>query len=159
MVRAEPVRLDNLDVQIKSIGTVTPLNTVTVRSRVNGVLERIAFEEGAAVEKGDLLAEIDPLPYRAQLEQAEGQLQQNRAKLENARADLELYEKLWEQDSIARQQLSDQRALVNEPTKHRWTMPVCNCPGRGSKPPFPENWACAAWIPATWSTAAMPKDW
>ena len=66
------------------------------------------------MEQGALLAEIDPLPYRAQLEQAEGQLQQNRAKLENARADLKLYEQLWEQDSIARQQLSDQRALVQE---------------------------------------------
>ncbi len=114
VVRVQPAELGNLDVQIKSIGTVTPLNTVTVRSRVNGVLENIAFEEGAAVNKGDLLATIDPRPYEAQLEQFEGQLQQNRAKLENARADLELYETLWEQDSIARQQLSDQRALVNE---------------------------------------------
>lgn len=114
VVHAEPAAMGNLDVQIKSIGTVTPLNTVVVQSRVDGVLERIAFEEGAAVEKGQLLAEIDPRSYQAQLEQAEGQLQQNRAKLENARADLVLYEKLWEQDSIARQQLSDQRALVNE---------------------------------------------
>ncbi|MFV0277662.1 MAG: efflux RND transporter periplasmic adaptor subunit [Parahaliea sp.] len=114
VVHAEPAELGSLNVQIKSIGTVTPLNTVTVRSRVNGVLDEIAFEEGAAVEKGTLLAVIDPLPYRAQLEQAEGQLQQNTAKLENARVDLALYETLWEQDSIARQQLSDQRALVNE---------------------------------------------
>ncbi|WP_341707580.1 efflux RND transporter periplasmic adaptor subunit [Halopseudomonas sp.] len=113
-VRVEPAELGQLDVQIKSIGTVTPLNTVTVQSRVSGVLERVVFEEGARVEQGELLAEIDPLPYRAQLEQAEGQLQQNRAKLENARADLKLYEQLWEQDSIARQQLSDQRALVQE---------------------------------------------
>lgn len=114
VVRVEPAALGQLDVQIKSIGTVTPLNTITVQSRVSGVLEKVVFEEGARVEKGALLAEIDPLPYRAQLEQAEGQLQQNRAKLENARADLKLYEQLWEQDSIARQQLSDQRALVQE---------------------------------------------
>lgn len=114
VVRVEPAALGQLDVQIKSIGTVTPLNTVTVQSRVSGVLEKVVFEEGARVEQGALLAEIDPLPYRAQLEQAEGQLQQNRAKLENARADLKLYEQLWEQDSIARQQLSDQRALVQE---------------------------------------------
>lgn len=114
VVRVEPAALGQLDVQIKSIGTVTPLNTVTVQSRVSGVLEKVVFEEGARVEQGALLAEIDPLPYRAQLEQAEGQLQQNRAKLENARADLKLYEQLWEQDSIARQQLSAQRALVQE---------------------------------------------
>ncbi|MEH6564371.1 MAG: efflux RND transporter periplasmic adaptor subunit [Halopseudomonas sp.] len=114
VVRAEPAVLGSLEVQVKSIGTVTPLNTVVVQSRVDGVLDRLVFEEGSAVEQGDLLAEIDPRPYKAQLEQAEGQLQQNRAKLENARADLVLYEKLWEQDSIARQQLSDQRALVNE---------------------------------------------
>lgn len=114
VVRVEPAQRSELDVQIKSIGTVTPLNTVIVQSRVNGVLERVVFEEGSAVEQGDLLAEVDPLPYKAQLEQAEGQLQQSRATLENARADLALYETLWEQDSIARQQLSDQRAMVNE---------------------------------------------
>ena len=114
VVRVEPAQRSELDVQIKSIGTVTPLNTVIVQSRGNGVLERVVFEEGAAVEQGDLLAEVDPLPYKAQLEQAEGQLQQSRATLENARADLALYETLWEQDSIARQQLSDQRAMVNE---------------------------------------------
>ena len=114
VVRVEPAQRSELDVLIKSIGTVTPLNTVIVQSRVNGVLERVVFEEGSAVEQGDLLAEVDPLPYKAQLEQAEGQLQQSRATLENARADLALYETLWEQDSIARQQLSDQRAMVNE---------------------------------------------
>ena len=114
VVRVEPAQRSELDVQIKSIGTVTPLNTVIVQSRVNGVLERVVFEEGATVEQGELLAEVDPLPYKAQLEQAEGQLQQSRATLENARADLALYETLWEQDSIARQQLSDQRAMVNE---------------------------------------------
>jgi len=114
VVRVETAALGSMAVQVKSIGTVTPLNTVVVRSRVDGVLDKLVFAEGAAVEQGELLAEIDPRPYQAQLEQAEGQLQQNRAKLENARADLVLYDKLWEQDSIARQQLSDQRALVNE---------------------------------------------
>lgn len=114
VVRVEPVQRGSLDVIVQSIGTVTPLNTVTVRSRVAGVLERVVFAEGARVEAGQLLAEIDPLPYRAQLEQAEGQLQQNRARLENARDDLALYQDLWEQDSIARQQLSDQQALVKE---------------------------------------------
>ncbi|WP_185266059.1 efflux RND transporter periplasmic adaptor subunit [Halopseudomonas xiamenensis] len=113
-VRVVPVERGSLDVQIKSIGTVTPLNTVTVRSRVDGVLNRVLFTEGSEVEQATLLAEIDPLPYRAQLAQAEGQAQQNQAQLANAQADLELYEGLYQQDSIARQQLTSQRALVEE---------------------------------------------
>jgi len=113
-VRVVPVERGSLDVQIRSIGTVTPLNTVTVRSRVDGELTRVLFSEGAEVEQGTLLAEIDPQPYRAQLAQAEGLAQQNQAQLANAQADLELYEGLYEQDSIARQQLTSQRALVEE---------------------------------------------
>ncbi|WP_285259147.1 efflux RND transporter periplasmic adaptor subunit [Halopseudomonas bauzanensis] len=113
-VRVVPVQRGSLDVQIKSIGTVTPLNTVTVRSRVDGELTRVLFTEGSEVEQGTLLAEIDPAPYRAQLAQAEGLAQQNQAQLANAQADLELYEGLYQQDSIARQQLTSQRALVEE---------------------------------------------
>lgn len=113
-VRVVPVQRGSLDVQIRSIGTVTPLNSVTVRSRVDGELTRVLFTEGAEVEQGTLLAEIDPAPYRAQLAQAEGLAQQNQAQLANAQADLELYEGLYEQDSIARQQLTSQRALVAE---------------------------------------------
>lgn len=113
-MRVVPVERGSLDVQIRSIGTVTPLNSVTVRSRVDGELTRVLFTEGTEVEKGTLLAEIDPAPYQAQLAQAEGQAQQNQAQLANAEADLELYEGLYKQDSIARQQLTSQRALVEE---------------------------------------------
>lgn len=113
-VLAVPADLGSLDVQIKSIGTAAPLNTVTVRSRVDGVLTRVLFSEGQEAERGELLAEIDPLPYQARLAQAEGQYQQNQAQLANARADLELYENLYRQDSIAHQQLTSQRALVEE---------------------------------------------
>ena len=113
-VRVVPVEMGGLDVQVRSIGTVTPLNTVIVRSRDGGVLNRIAFTEGAEVGKGDLLAEIDPAPYRAQLEQAQGQLQQNQAQLANAEVDLNLYQGLYAEDSIARQQLDSQAALVRE---------------------------------------------
>lgn len=109
-----PAARGSLDVQIKAIGTVTPLHSVVVRSRVDGELLRVHFNEGSEVEQGALLAEIDPAPYRARLAQAEGQAQQIQAQLANARADLELYEGLWEQDSIARQQLTSQRALVEE---------------------------------------------
>src|SRR5690554_461975 len=78
-VRVVPVERGSLDVQLRSIGTVTPLNSVTVRSRVDGELTRVLFTEGAEVEQGTLLAEIDPAPYRAQLAQAEGLAQQNQA--------------------------------------------------------------------------------
>lgn len=113
-VHVVTARRGSLDVQLKSIGTVTPLSSVTVRSRVDGELTRVLFTEGAEVEAGEQLAEIDPLPYRARLAQAEGQYQQSRAQLTNAQADLELYEGLYKQDSIARQQLTSQRAMVEE---------------------------------------------
>ncbi len=113
-VRVVPVEKGSLDVQLHAIGTVTALNTVTVRSRVDGMLEALLFEEGAEVEQGELLARIDPAPYQAQLEQAQGQLQQNQAQLENAEVDLKLYRDLYAQDSIARQQLDSQAALVRE---------------------------------------------
>ena len=113
-VSVVPVEKGSLDVQLRAIGTVTALNTVVVRSRVGGVLDAVLFEEGAEVEAGAVLARIDPAPYRAQLDQALGQLQQNRAQLENAEADLDLYQGLYAEDSIARQRLDSQAALVRE---------------------------------------------
>jgi multidrug efflux system membrane fusion protein len=88
-----PVRLvtaerRDIDVYQRALGTVTPLNTVTVRSRLDGELVRVLFGEGQHVRAGQLLAEIDPRPYEAQLAQALGQQAENRARLENARADL-----------------------------------------------------------------------
>lgn len=112
VVRVVPVERGPLSVQVKAIGTVTPLNTVQVRSRVAGELVRLAFEEGAEVAAGDLLAEIDPRPYQVKLAQAEGQARQNQAQLQNAEQDLALYEELFKDDAIARQTLTEQRALV-----------------------------------------------
>jgi multidrug efflux system membrane fusion protein len=103
-----------LPVQLKAIGTVTPLNTVTVRSRVEGQLLRIAFAEGQQVEPGQLLAEIDPEPYRIRLAQAEGQQRQNQAVLETARADLERFQLLYDKNLVTSQQMDAQRALVRE---------------------------------------------
>ena len=111
-VRAEAARQEPFAVYLKSIGTVTPLNTVTVRSRVDGQLQRIAFAEGQRVERGDLLAEIDPAPYRIRLAQTEGQQQQNAAQVQTARSDLQRFEQLFAQNLITRQELELQQALV-----------------------------------------------
>ncbi len=113
-VRTVAVKLQDLPVHLKAIGTVTPLNTVTVRSRVDGLLLRIAFEEGQRVEQGDLLAEIDPAPYRIRLAQVEGQLQQNAARLASAKSDLERIRNLHTQNLVTNQQLEVQEALVAE---------------------------------------------
>jgi multidrug efflux system membrane fusion protein len=113
-VVAAPARSGEIDVIINGLGTVTPLRTVTVRSRVDGELVRVLFEEGQAVKEGQLLAEIDARSFQVQLAQAEGQLAKDMALLQNARLDLQRYEALFKQDSIARQQVDTQLALVRQ---------------------------------------------
>jgi multidrug efflux system membrane fusion protein len=104
----------DIDVYLDGLGTVTPLATVTLRTQINGLLMQVAFQEGQMVNKGDLLAVIDPRPYQVALEQAQGQQIQAQAQLAEAEADLDRYTKLSEQDSIAKQQVDAQRALVDQ---------------------------------------------
>lgn len=116
---ATPVRVataqdGNINHILKAIGTVTAFNTVTVRSRVDGELRKIAFTDGQKVREGDLLAEIDPRNFQVQLDQALGQQKQNEAQLLNAQRDLRRYELLFKQNSIARQQVDAQAALVQQ---------------------------------------------
>ncbi|PRD38134.1 UNVERIFIED_CONTAM: mdtA [Trichonephila clavipes] len=113
-VRVVPATAADLRVQIKAIGTVTPLNSVVVQSRVSGPLQALHFKEGDKVEAGQLLAEIDAADYQIQLAQAQGQLEQNLAQLKNAENDLALYSRLREQSSISAQQFNNQQALVEQ---------------------------------------------
>jgi len=113
-VVAATARGGDLGVYQTGLGTVTPLKTVTVRSRVDGELVSVAYREGQSVRAGDLLAQIDPRPFQVQLLQAEGQLAKDEAALKNAKVDLERYKVLIEQDSVPRQQLDTQVATVDQ---------------------------------------------
>ena len=117
--RAVPVvgataRVGDLGVYQNGLGTVTPIKTVTVHSRVDGELDSVAYREGQLVREGDLLAQLDPRPFEVQLHQAEAQLAKDEATLKNARIDLERYKALIAQDSIPRQQLDTQAATVDQ---------------------------------------------
>ncbi len=113
-VHVVSVSKSDLKVHIKAIGSVSPLNTVTVRPRVGGPILSVKFSEGQSVKAGDLLAEIDPAPYLVKLHQAEGALQETKAQLKNAEDDLALYEQLLTKNSIAKQQFDKQKALVEQ---------------------------------------------
>ena len=99
---------------LTGLGTITAANTVTVRSRVDGQLIALHFQEGQQVKAGDLLAEIDPSQFKVALAQAQGQLAKDKATLANARRDLARYQQLAKTNLVSRQELDAQQALVSE---------------------------------------------
>jgi membrane fusion protein, multidrug efflux system len=113
-VSVAPVEKSDFPVFLTGLGTVQGFNTVVVRSRVDGQIDKIAFKEGQLVNQGDLLAEIDPRPYQASLDQAKAKKEQDEANLANANLDLQRFTKLGE--FATRQQLDTQRSTVQQLT-------------------------------------------
>jgi multidrug efflux system membrane fusion protein len=113
-VVASKARKGAISVYIDGLGSVTPIYTDTVKSRVDGQLMSVHYNEGDIVHKGDLLVEIDPRPYQVALDQAKAQMAKDQANLKNARVDLDRYTKLLAQNAVPEQQLATQQALVDQ---------------------------------------------
>jgi multidrug efflux system membrane fusion protein len=113
-VVAISARKGDVPVYLTGLGSVTAFNTVTVKSRVDGQVLKIAFKEGQLIHEGDLLAEIDPRPYEVQLLQAQGQLAKDQAQRKDAMVNLERYRQLWDEKVIPKQQYDTQGSMVGQ---------------------------------------------
>jgi len=113
-VSVAQVTMGDINVRIPALGTIVPLQSVTVRTQINGQLQKIAFNEGQLVHAGDFLAQVDPRPYEATLAQQKGTLRKDQSLLADAKLDLKRFEELIKEDSVAQQQLDTQRALVEQ---------------------------------------------
>ncbi|HTT02434.1 MAG TPA: efflux RND transporter periplasmic adaptor subunit [Steroidobacteraceae bacterium] len=117
IVAVSVAKVTSGDIQVRIpalLGTITPLATVTVKTQISGQLQKIGFREGQLVKQGEFLAQIDPRPYQAALDQSRGNLRRDEAQLKDARLDLNRYEDLIKEDAVSGQQLDQQRALVEQ---------------------------------------------
>jgi membrane fusion protein, multidrug efflux system len=113
-VLVSKVRVGDAPVYLNTIGTVSPVDSIIIKTQINGRITDVLFKEGQLVKKGDLLVQIDPRPYEASLEQAQGQLARDQALLDNARLDLNRYIALDKEDSVSKQTLATQVSLVKQ---------------------------------------------
>lgn len=113
-VAVATVTSGDIAIKVPALGTVTPLATVTVKTQVSGQLQQIAFREGQIVQQGDFLAQVDPRPFAAALEQVQGNLRRDQALLANARVDQQRFQDILVQGLISAQQLDTQKALVQQ---------------------------------------------
>jgi multidrug efflux system membrane fusion protein len=111
-ITTAPTREGSIGVYVEALGTVTPVYTVTVTSRVQGEIMEVHYKEGQMVHKGDPLLQIDPRPYEAALTQVEGQLAHDQATLDQSKIDLDRYKSAFSRNAIAQQQVYDQEQAV-----------------------------------------------
>lgn len=113
-IEAASAKITELPIYVSALGTVTPKNIVNIKTQINGELTKIWFKDGQFVKKGDILAQIDPSIYQAQVTQYQGQLVRDQAILENSQLDLKRYQDLWKQNSVSKQTLDTQISLVKQ---------------------------------------------
>lgn len=107
-------KTSDVPVYLTALGTVTSLDSITIKTQVNGTMQSVNYTEGQLVKAGDLLAQIDPRPFAAQVLQFQGQLERDQAQLINARVDLKRFQTLYKLNSVSQQTLDTQSALVKQ---------------------------------------------